>query len=266
MAPKTIAFFGASGGVGLAALKHSLAAGHHCIALCRNPSRLTAVLPPETTPNLTVLQGNVRDAGAVARCLLTTGDSDGDSSRLVDQVVFTVGSRPTKMMQLEDPHVCEAGMAAVLEAVADLRKRDASSSGGTRAPHIVACSSTGISRFGRDVPLPMVPLYHVGLRAPHADKRLMEDGLAASGEAFTIVRPSLLFDGGGSGGGDPDGTDTDTLIRVGVEDPGLGVLESKAVGYRISREDVGKWIARNLVLDEGEGMAKYRNKNVTVTY
>ena len=29
----TVAFFGASTGVGLSALKHSLAAGHHCIAL-----------------------------------------------------------------------------------------------------------------------------------------------------------------------------------------------------------------------------------------
>ncbi|KAI1244138.1 hypothetical protein MGN70_014007 [Eutypa lata] len=255
MAQKTIAFFGASGGVGLAALKHSLAAGHQCIALCRNPSKLTAVLAPETTSNLKVVQGNVRDVEAVSQCLTTPG------GRLVDDVIFTVGSRfVMSKMNLEDLHVCEHGMGALLQAIADIRRKQQQQQqqeeeGVGNTLHILAFSTTGMSRFGRDVPLSMVPFYHVALKVPHADKRIMEDKLVESGEAFTVVRASLLFDGN---------SETDTPVRVGIEDPKSGVIESKAIGYRISREDAGKWIARNFVLGAKE--AKYVNKTITVTY
>lgn len=54
---KTVAFFGASTGIGLSALKHTLAAGHNCIALCRTPSKLSAIFPPGV-PNLKIVEGN----------------------------------------------------------------------------------------------------------------------------------------------------------------------------------------------------------------
>ena len=79
----------------------------------------------------------------------------------------------------------------------------------------------------------------------------MEDRLVASQEAYTIVRASLLTNG-----------ESTKEIRVGIEDPKTG-QESKAIGYTISREDTGKWIAENLVLERN---AKYANKIVTVTY
>ena len=66
---KTGAFFGASSGVGLSALKHILAAGHQCIALCRTPSKLTAVFQIDTTPNLKAVQGNAHDIASVFKCL-----------------------------------------------------------------------------------------------------------------------------------------------------------------------------------------------------
>ena len=53
------------------------------------------------------------------------------------------------------------------------------------------------------------------------------------GEDYTIVRASLLMDG-----------ETDREVRVGVEDTGTRT-ESKAIRYTISREDTGKWVAKN---------------------
>jgi hypothetical protein len=109
----------------------------------------------------------------------------------------------------------------------------------------------GLSRFGRDVPLAVVPLYHIMLKVPHEDKVIMEDRLVASQEAYTIVRASLLTDG-----------ESTKETRVGIEDPKTG-RDSKAIGYSISREDTGEWIAENLVLMRD---AKYSNKIATITY
>jgi len=240
---KTVAFLGASTGVGLAALKHSLAAGSQCIALCRIPSKLTAIFPPDTTPNLKIVQGNAHDVTAVSQCL------QGANGNLVDVVVFTIGGKPvvSKLsISIDDPDVCKKGAATLLDALAQLRR-----SGATGRPHIIACSTTGISRFGRDLPLAMAPLYHLLGKVAHADKRVMEERFVDSKETFTIVRPSLLTDG-----------ESTKEIRVGVEDPTTGP-ESKAIGYTISREDAGRWVAENLVL---KADAKYTNKFVVITY
>lgn len=239
---KTIAFFGASGGVGLSAVKHTLSAGHHCVALCRVPSKLTSIFPPSTTPNLTIIQGNAHDVEAVSSCLKTR-----NGTKLVDGIVSTIGGKPTLSWQMiDDPNVCEKGMATLLEALATLRRQ-----GVAGKPFVVVCSTTGISRFARDVPLAMVSLYHVMLKVPHKDKKAMEDALVASGEEFTIVRASLLMGG-----------ETEVSIRVGIEDVETGV-ESKAIGYTISREDAGRWFAENVVMSRDR---KYVNKIATITY
>ena len=238
---KTVAFLGASTGVGLSALKHTLAAGNRCMALCRVPSKLTAIFPPETTPNLSIIQGNAHDIDAVSQCLLAS------KGNLVDEIISTIGGKFIfPQMTIDDTEVCRKGMAIILESLAQLR-----SGGATGKPHIVVCSTTGMSRFGRDVPLAMVPLYHLVLRVPHRDKKIMEDRLVDSGEDYTIIRPSLLVNG-----------ETSNEIRVGIEDPKTG-RESAAVGYTISREDTGKWVAANLVLRLEQ---RYVNKIVMVTY
>ncbi|KAI9927478.1 hypothetical protein ASPWEDRAFT_44827 [Aspergillus wentii DTO 134E9] len=242
MTNTTVAFFGASAGVGLSALNHTLAAGHQCIALCRNPSKLTAIFPPASTSNLTVMEGNAHDVDAVSKCLQTP------TGKLVDLIVTTIGGKPiiSKMsVTLDDPHVCQQGATVLLEAITYLRSR-----GITGNPHIIACSTTGLSRFARDVPLPMVPVYTVMLKVPGEDKKIMEDRFAESGEAYTIVRASRLVDG-----------ETDKMVRVGLEDSTTGT-ESKAIGYSISREDTGKWIAEHLVMKRD---ARYLNKIATIT-
>lgn len=238
---KTVAFLGASTGVGLSALKHTLAEGHRCIALCRTPSKLTAIFPPERNPNLQVVQGNAHDTAAVSKCLVA------EDGKLVDEIISTIGGKfIMSKLTIDDSQACRKGMATLLEALAQLR-----SSGVTGEPHIVVCSTTGMSHFGRDVPYVMMPLYHILLKVPHEDKRVMEDRLVESGEAFTIIHASWLVDG-----------ETSKQIRIGVEDPKTG-RESTAIGYTISREDAGKWVADNLVLHLDR---KYVNKIVMVTY
>ena len=79
----------------------------------------------------------------------------------------------------------------------------------------------------------------------------MEERFVSSQETFTIVRASLLTDG-----------ESNKEIRVGIENPKTG-RESSAIGYTISREDTGRWIAENLVLNRD---ARYVNKIATVTY
>jgi nucleoside-diphosphate-sugar epimerase len=237
---KTVTFIGASGGVGLSALKHTLAAGHQCIALCRTPSKLTSIFPPESTPNLKVIEGNAHDVQAVSKCLLT------EDGKLVDLVLSTIGSRPNfRKMTIEDPECCRNGAAALLEALDNLQR-----DGATGSPHLITFSTTGISRFGRDYPLAVFPIYHWMLKVPHVDKRITEDRFSDSGRPFTIVRASLLTTG-----------ETTKEVRVGIEDPKTG-RESEAIGYFISREDSGKWVAENLILKTEE---KYVDKIAMIT-
>lgn len=63
---------------------------------------------------------------------------------------------------------------------------------------------------------------------------------------WVMVRPSLLTNGAALGEGS---------VRVGRE-------EKPAVGYTISREDVGKWIFDNFVRGEG----KWVGEKVSLTY
>jgi hypothetical protein len=64
------------------------------------------------------------------------------------------------------------------------------------------------------------------------------------------VRASLLTTG-----------ETTKEVRVGIEDPKTG-RESEAIGYFISREDSGKWVAENLILKTEE---KYVDKIAMIT-
>ncbi|KAH8162499.1 hypothetical protein CIB48_g5765 [Xylaria polymorpha] len=238
---ETVAFFGASGGVGLAALKHTLATGRKCVALCRNPAKLSAILPLESNPNLRIVQGNAHDVTAVSKCLLA------QPGVLVDQIISTIGGAfVASKLTIDDPEVCRKGMTVLLIALAGLRR-----DGAVGKPHIVVCSTTGLSRFGRDIPIAMVPLYHVVLKVPHEDKVIMEDNLVSSGESFTIVRPSLMV----------ADEDTTKVVRVGIEDPKTG-RKSSAIGYTITKFDAGRWIAETLILKKQE---EYSNKIAMIT-
>ncbi|KAM0205164.1 hypothetical protein ACHAPA_010621 [Fusarium lateritium] len=238
---KTVAFFGASTGVGLSALKHTLAAGYNCIALCRNASKLEALISPETHTNLRIIEGNAHDIKAVSSCLTKANGS------LVDEIVSSIGGKPIiSKLTIDDPKCCRVGMAVLLDALAQLR-----SQGATGKPRITVFSTTGLSDFGRDYPILLYPIYAVALKVPHEDKKIMETALVDSSEDFTVVRASLLVDG-----------ETESPVRVGVEDPKAG-RESLEIGYTISREDSGKWLADNLLVG---GKSEYLNKIVSITW
>ena len=75
----------------------------------------------------------------------------------------------------------------------------------------------------------------------------MEKAIVEQTDHSVIVRPSLLTNGKARGG---------KKIRVGTE-------EKPAVGYTISREDVGLWVFENLLKGDGE---TYVGQKVTITY
>jgi hypothetical protein len=59
----------------------------------------------------------------------------------------------------------------------------------------------------------------------------------------------------------------DKAVRVGVEDPVKGIEKEalkNAMGYVISREDVGKWMFQHLI-KEGQG-EEYTGKAVMISY
>lgn len=244
MSTRSIAFLGATGGCGLSALKRSVAAGHTCIALCRTPSKMEAHFPEKPT-NLILKQGNAHDAIAVAEILL----KPSDPTTMVDAVNFSIGG-PVNMtnMTMDDPDVCKKGIAALLEAINTLR-----SNGVAGKPLIGVVSTTGISQHGRDVPLLFMPMYHIALKVPHADKKVAEEALFNSTERFVLVRPSLL----------QDGEKPEKKIRVHVESE--KGIEQKEVGYFISREDVGRWMFENLLKDADQ-TNKYERKAVGLTW
>lgn len=241
---RTITFLGASGGCGLAALRKAVNHSDStiCVALCRTPSKLIDALRPSSYPNLVVKEGNAHSIEDIKSVLI----HPSDPARLVDTVCFTIGS-PMNFAKLstEDPHVCERGMAAVLQALGELR-----AAGAAGTPRICAVSTTGL-RERRDMPLLVWPFYHYVLSVPHKDKAAMEAMLRGAGEGVTIVRPSLLTDGPQAGG----------TIRVGVDDIQSGRTESEAVGYTISRADVGAWMWENVLRD-----GRFSGKAVSITY
>lgn len=75
----------------------------------------------------------------------------------------------------------------------------------------------------------------------------MEKTIVDGTDRFVIVRPSLLTNGKALGG---------KKVKTGTE-------ERPAVGYMISREDVGLWMFENLV--QGDGGA-YVGQKVIITY
>lgn len=247
---KSIAFIGASGGCGLAALTKALqhSDSNICVALCRNPSKLTDVLPSSSHPNLVVKQGNAHTLDDVKSILV----NPTDPTRLVDAICFTIGS-PMNFSKLstEDPHVCERGMSTLLQALSELRSSGVASAAGG-PPRICVISTTGITAK-RDVPILMWPFYHYVLDVPHKDKAAMEELLRTKGrdEEVTLIRPSLLT----------DGEETDKIIRVGVEDVATKKRESEVFGYTISRADVGAWMWEHVLRDR-----RYGGKAVSITY
>lgn len=144
--------------------------------------------------------------------------------------------------------ICAIASNNILSALALLQP--------SRKPLILVFSTTGISSGPRDVPLAFYPLYKVLLANPHKDKTAMEktltDAMVDPAEAwirgFVIVRASLLTNGPALG---------KSKLRVGSE-------KKPAVGYTVSREDVGQWVFENIIQDESRD--RWAGEKVSLTY
>lgn len=213
--------------------------------MARNPEKLRELLQqrqvPESTiaDSLVVITGSVTDTGAVKDTLLY-------KNLPVDFIISGIGGRPSfenaLQPSLDNPTICQNAIRSIL-TVAPQEPLMSDSK-----PLLIVISTTGISQYGRDVPLIMLPLYHWALKVPHRDKAGMEllireemvKPIEKRGiQSCTVVRPSLLTNGEG-----------------GLEDVRVGLEETPAVGYTISRSQVGRWIFENLLSRHSEYVGK----------
>lgn len=259
----------------------------------RTPSKLTEMLQKNEisteliSKHLTIVQGNSKDPVKVTEALKV-------NNVVADMILSGVGGvpvfkpnplRPT----LDDPTICQDTVSTILKALKELHSDSGSDFGSSqdqnrdknknkKKPTLVVISTTGISDSGRDVPLAMLPLYHWLLPIPHKDKKMVEKLLveevkgggadasspssssysssssSAAIENFVAVRPSLLTNGRAVGFG---------AIRAGIDSKGK--LDNDAIGYTISRADVGGWIFEGLVEDKAGKKSTYLNQFVAIT-
>ena len=273
-AKPTLAFFGATGGCAGSALALSLKAGYTVHALARTPAKLTKLMRethsvPDASldSHLNVIEGSISDANAVRNALLIDG-------RIADIIVFGIGAAPQFNMSvrqpvtMDNPHVCATGMQAIVDAADEMESHMTGDFSKENTPLVVAISTTGVSRKKNDVPMFMGPLYHWGLSTPHKDKRKMEEILASAmvgtkGEGkkpfggVVAVRPSLLTDG------QSKGLDK---VKVGWESVSEDPMaeEAPAVGYTISRADVGAWIFSEII--QNDTRMQWAGRAVTMTH
>ena len=254
----TILFLGATGGCTLAALVHALNAGYTCIALVRTPSKLTTLLKDagilESTlaALLTIHAGNALDVAAVTEALLV---ESGDKTQLPSTIISGLGGAPKLQFGLppvtiDQPTICQTGAATLVTALSEIYTTHPKLE--LSKPLLCFISTGGIRKGEDDVPWLTHMLYYFILRIPHKDKKAMEHifcGEEGSSNFRSVigVKPTLLTNG----------------PELGSEKMRVGRKQNPAVGYTISKKDVGGWIYRVVLLGEGK---KWEGELVTVTY
>lgn len=206
------------------------------LVVARTPSRLTELLTSKgvsqetLSTSLRITKGDVKEIPAVKDALML-------GNKVVDMIVSGIGM-VFGFGSSMDTTICQTAARSILTALDELKP--------TNPPFLTVISSTGISKGPRDVPLVFAPLYYVLLSVPHKDKKTMEDVVIEAGmrrdegskiiSGYTIVRASLLNNKVPS---------DERKIRSGTE-------KEPAVGYVISRNDVGKWIFEEVIKEEGK--------------
>lgn len=164
-----IAIFGANGPTGRLLTGHALAAGHHVVAATRHPEAF-----PIAHERLEVETADIHEADAVEAAI------DG-----VDAVVSTLGVPFTR----EPITVYSAGARHIVAAMHRHGvKRLAVVSSSATYPHHHADGGFLLNRV-----LQPIVTRTIG-KTTYADMRRMEGLVRASDLAWTIVRPSGLFD------------------------------------------------------------------------
>jgi hypothetical protein len=211
--------------------------------------------------HLAIVQGNIKSIEDIKRALTTSG-------YLPDRVLFAIGGAPTHQLSirapatLDDPHVCEEGMKALISALRSCIADNVTFGPLGSRPAVFAISATGVSSR-RDISMPLYHTYVWYLTIPLGDKAAMENTLvtAALGKdsplgAFAIVRLMALSDGAAKGL---------NKLKTGWVWPDIQRKEKLAdgqeeagpqKGFAVSRADVGHWIFENLINDDGTHYGK----------
>mmetsp|Transcript_32657 Transcript_32657/g.103401 ORF Transcript_32657/g.103401 Transcript_32657/m.103401 type:complete len:272 (-) Transcript_32657:61-876(-) len=219
MTSKTIAVFGATGGVGLESVYQALNKGYKVKALARSPEKL--IIPPGSggeskagkkieSPDLTVVQGDVTKAADVNKIF-----QDQD----IDGVVVALGGR-TK----------EVGTTMLTEGTRNIIQ--AMKSSGSKRVSIV--TSIGAGDSYDQAPFLFKVIMWTILKDAFKDKNnqeslFLDPGASGKDLEFVIVRP------GGLGVGPPTGQ--------------INVLSNKETAGSIARADVADFCLRALEED-----------------
>ncbi|KAG0129663.1 hypothetical protein HOY82DRAFT_563830 [Tuber indicum] len=257
---KEVAFFGPTGGCALAALKLALESGCRCSALTRRPSHLLtqlSSLPQGTLQNLTITEGTVQTPTAV----LETLRSQTNPTLSRKYIISGIGGAPKFGLNpfrptLDNPHVCQEAAEAILSGLRELK--GGAAEGEWRQPLLAVISTTGL--VPGELPFVMKPLYGM-LKIPHEDKVKMEGVVTGAEEGllkWVVGRAGLLTDGPAGGA-----VRAGYVGRVRNGSGKWGDVEGVAVGYRISRGDVGRWLFEEVIGQDG---GEWVGKKVCLVY
>ena len=236
--------------------------------MARSPDRLREILladhkvPKNVIDQLLFIhQGDVKDPAAVGKVLI----NPRNKNLLVDVILSGVGVYPNfqwsirQPLLLPDPTICETAIRTIFSALSNLAAdSQLSLNHPMKKPLLVVVSTAGCGR-ARGIPLPIYHLYHYLLSSPLTDKKRMEELILTEGNAqirdFAIIRPLFLTDAAARG---------DDCLKIGWE---WGVIKTgeqttkepgPALGYYVSRRDVGGWMFNHLVAEGGwEGKCIY---------
>ncbi|MDR3763748.1 MAG: SDR family oxidoreductase [Acidobacteriota bacterium] len=189
-----LAIFGATGGTGLALTRQALEHGHAVRVLVRNPNRMTV-----THANLRVVLGNALDRESVTKTLLGS-----------DAALVCLGQRTL----LKNTRVVSQGTRLIMEVMRTMGLK-----------RLVFESAFGVGGSLADASGWQRAVFATLLRAPYADKNIIEPEIAKSGLDWTILRPTALTNGPLTG---------KVEIAVGL----------RPKTFRISREDVAREMLR----------------------
>jgi len=163
-----LAIFGATGGTGLELTRQALEKGHSVRVLLRDPNRM-----PLTNANMRIVLGSVLEQENITKTVLGT-----------DAVLSCLGQRTL----LQNTKVVSAGTRLIMEV---MKKQ------GVR--RLVVESAFGAGESLAQASMMERLVFATLLRAPYADKNLMEPEVKASGLDWTILRPTLLTNAKGTG-------------------------------------------------------------------
>lgn len=253
----TILFLGATGGSSLACLIHTLRGGYPCIALMRTPDKLTTLLKnagidaSTLASLLTIYTGNALDVPAVKKALLM---GSGEHIHLPSTIISGLGGIPRFQFYLppftiDQPTICQTGAATLVTALSEIYTTYPQLR--SSKPLLCFISTGGIHKGADDVLWVTQMLYHTLLSIPYKDKKAMDMifyGKEGSSNFRSVVgvKPTILTDG----------------PELGSEKIRVGRMQEPALGYTVSRKDVGAWIYRAIVLGDAKG---WEGEMVTVT-